>query len=283
MESLRFEAFAQENGIFKKRKLLKTETPQIEYSGENSLDLNSRYLVGVLDEKTGTIKLHEATPVQMVHTVKAERAEDSNIIKDKNYLARNELGQTFGTKKRQKLIKAQEMNKVHVENLKDVASKIKETISENASSIPLKADIDLQTMADRLIPPCNLDAADPSKVYNFEDLFSESLVRSVDVKAVWRARTLEECYTIMGTISFICRTVDDGLFFKEQNHCCADGKERQNLTQNGNVEFTVAFHPRLHVQDVYAFRQICFLSGDWRKTFESRVKAGGQENARIVP
>jgi DNA-directed RNA polymerase I subunit RPA49 len=198
LESLKFEAFAQENGMFKKRKVLKTETTQIEYVGENSLDLNSRYLVGVLDEKSGTIKLQEATPVQMSHTVKSERAEESNIIKDKNYLARNELGQTFGTKKRQKIIKAQEMNKVHVENLKDVASKIKETISENAPSIPLKADIDIQTMADRLIPPCNVNASDPSQVYNFNDLFSESLIRSVDVKSVWKGRTLEDCYNILG-------------------------------------------------------------------------------------
>ena len=115
------------------------------------------YVVGVVNDQEKTIQLHEAMPVSMVHTVKHARTEDSSLIKEKSALARNELGQTFGTKKRKKIIKDMEINQIRVENMQDVAAKIKETIAETAKAIPLQADLEKQIMDDRLIPPCNID------------------------------------------------------------------------------------------------------------------------------
>jgi hypothetical protein len=74
----------------------------------------------------------------MEHSIKEEAAAESSIIKDKSYVTNNELGQAFGTKKRKKAIKAQEINQIRVENMQDVAGKIQETIAEAAPVIPLQ-------------------------------------------------------------------------------------------------------------------------------------------------
>ena len=105
--------------------------------------------------------MQEAIPINMVHTVKSLKSSESSLIKEKSTLARNDLGQSFGTKKRKKTIKDLEMNQIRVENMQDVTGKIKQVIGETASSIPLKEELDLQVMADRPIPKCNVDVCFP--------------------------------------------------------------------------------------------------------------------------
>jgi len=62
------------------------------------------------------------------------------IIKQ-SLAARNELGQTFGTKKIKQKIRNIERNRVNVESLSDVVSHIHSTIEEKSSIIPSKGNI----------------------------------------------------------------------------------------------------------------------------------------------
>lgn len=166
----------------------------------------------------------------MTPQVNLDRARGSKLIKEKNYVARNELGQTFGTKKRKNIIKAAEMNQVRVSSLKDVAEKISETIKENATVIPLKADIDLQTMADRLIPPCNIEAISPADVYDVKDIISDEILHSIDVKFLWRARTLDECFNHLGNLEKVLMLVhlEMGEFVKSKITALVKEKKEKN-------------------------------------------------------
>jgi len=184
--------------------------------------LNCRYVIGTVNEDKNVIEFVEATAIRMSHTLKASKPKDSKLIKEKSYTAKNELGQTFGTKKRQKLIKQQEMNQVRAENMNDVSAKIKETIADNAGPILLKADIDIQTMADRLIPTCDTKAVDPARVYNIDDIFNPAVIRTVDVKQIWKSRTLEECFALLAPL-------DLGSFLRNKITAVLMEKKDKNL------------------------------------------------------
>ena len=114
----------------------------------------------MVNKESGEVELQEAIPINMVHAIKDLNYEGSALIKEKTTLARNDLGQSFGTKKRRKTIKNLEMNQIRVENMQDVSGKIKEIIAETSNSIPLKKELDERIMADRLIPKCNLEVLD---------------------------------------------------------------------------------------------------------------------------
>lgn len=117
---------------------------------------NIRYAVGIVNKRTGEIELHEATSITVDNVVKALKTSESKTIGDKNMEARNQLGQAFGTKKRKQAIKAYEMNQINVGGLAEVANKINDTISEHVAKLPEKQSAEELSMADRVIPPCNL-------------------------------------------------------------------------------------------------------------------------------
>lgn len=145
---------------FKKRKVLVAESGKIEYVGDSSeSQYNCKYAIGILDRKTNTIKLHSATALSMQAIVKKLKNKETRTIGMKDYQARNQLGQAFGTRKRKQAIKAQEQNIVNVSGLADVAGAIKDTIAMNAPAQPLKATLLEQSMQDRLIPPCNVNVS----------------------------------------------------------------------------------------------------------------------------
>ena len=51
---------------------------------------------------------------------------------------RNKLGETFGTKKAQSAIRAQERNRVDVDAMRGVAVHLQESIQQNTESLPTK-------------------------------------------------------------------------------------------------------------------------------------------------
>lgn len=66
--------------------------------------------------------------------------------------ARNLLGETFGSKKALKAIRAAERNKVDVSAMQGVASHLQESIQANTSSLPSQGAKDLSfTWAEKLI------------------------------------------------------------------------------------------------------------------------------------
>ncbi|KAJ3275477.1 DNA-directed RNA polymerase I subunit rpa49 [Terramyces sp. JEL0728] len=164
-DSLEFQVYDKigDGNFGKKRRLVVAERGKMEYVGippEESFCRyymnNLRYAVGIVNKKTGEIELHEASSVRVDCVVKALKSQESKTIGDKNMEARNQLGQAFGTKKKRQAIKAYEMNQINVGGLAEVANKINDTISEHVAGLPEKFSAEELSMADRVIPPCNL-------------------------------------------------------------------------------------------------------------------------------
>lgn len=181
------------DSLYRKKRILHIENSIIEWVGDIEGGANCCYVVGVVDNDSGTVEIQEAHPISMVHAVKAQKQLDSSLIKEKTTLARNELGQSFGTRKRRKTIKNLEMNQIRVENMQDVTGIIKQSIQETAPSILLKHDLDLLAMADRLIPPCNLEAVDPKDIYNLDDIVPKEVLDSIDHRTLWKEKNVEVC------------------------------------------------------------------------------------------
>lgn len=73
----------------------------------------------------------------MTRRVKALKNSASTAVTPSHYLeARNTLGETFGTKKAQKAIRAAERNRVDVSAMAGVAGHLQDTIGKNTSTLP---------------------------------------------------------------------------------------------------------------------------------------------------
>jgi DNA-directed RNA polymerase I subunit RPA49 len=169
IDDLSFDLYAPiMESTFKKRKVLVAEAGKIEYVGDSTdSQYNCKYAIGILDKTTNKIKLHNATALSMQTIVKKLKNKETRTIGVKDYQARNQLGQAFGTRKRKQAIKAQEQNVVNISGLADVAGAIKDTIAMNAPAQPLKAALLEQSMQDRLIPPCNINVSIQSSLNDF--------------------------------------------------------------------------------------------------------------------
>ena len=98
-----------------------------------------RYFIGIRNKRTNTVTLRPA-PVQIfARRVKAldSLTSPSKETADADYQAkRANLGETFGTKKALKNIRARERNQVDVSAMEDVAGYIQASIEANSSGLP---------------------------------------------------------------------------------------------------------------------------------------------------
>lgn len=121
---------------------------------------SDRYVVGVYDKKTKRLTLRESDIFRMTTTVKTLKRHESKHIGEKNMLARNALGEAFGTKKRRQAIRALEKNQVDVGGLTEVADVIKDAIDEKAAALPTREEIQAEAKQDRAIPPYKREVRD---------------------------------------------------------------------------------------------------------------------------
>ncbi|KAJ3320893.1 DNA-directed RNA polymerase I subunit rpa49 [Boothiomyces sp. JEL0866] len=210
-ESLEFQVYDKmgDGNFGKKRRLVVAERGKMEYVGVPPEESFCRYAVGIVNKKSGEIELHEATSITIENVVKALKTSESKTIGDKNMEARNQLGQAFGTKKRRQAIKAYEMNQINVGGLADVANKINDTISEHVAKLPEKQTADELSMADRAITP--------SEVYNIDDILPPSLFTAIDIKALWKARLLQDVYNELAPLNiggFVKSKIEEILMVK---------------------------------------------------------------------
>lgn len=101
------------------------------------LELTScRYVPALYDPSTSTLHIHPTAPLYLLtHTAKrlraniAEEQRASAQLRGEAYkLKRNDLGDTFGTKKAKSQIKAEERNKVDVSAMQGVKSHLMDSI-----------------------------------------------------------------------------------------------------------------------------------------------------------
>jgi DNA-directed RNA polymerase I subunit RPA49 len=152
----------------------------------DEVELHSKYVVAIV--RNEELTLLKTIPIQL-DTIPVEEVEEKLVQKSAE--KRNQLGQAFGTKKRKQQIKQQEMNQIQVETLADV-KQMTERIQQTA--LPRKQEVEEQMMKDKVIPPCNVNAGNPEQVYNVDDICPPHLLALIDVKPLWKARQISDCW-----------------------------------------------------------------------------------------
>ncbi|KAJ2997928.1 hypothetical protein HDV02_005023 [Globomyces sp. JEL0801] len=210
LDSLNFDVYGKhtddDDPFAKRQRLVVAENSKIEYVGSHVTDLNCKYVVGVMSKKTGNIKVHPTTLMKFNTIVKAHKNIESSVIAEKGMLARNQLGQAFGTKKRKQAIKANEINQVNVSALSDVASTIKDSIQDNVTRQPVQEDLQLRSMNDK--------ATFAKDVYHIDHIIPPQCMEVIDVSPLRKMRLLEECESFLqpwGAGSFIKSTLHAAL------------------------------------------------------------------------
>lgn len=90
-----------------------------------------RYVPAVYDPSTKTLHVHPTTPLYLLaHRVKRMREAplSTTQVSDMWKQRRNNLGETFGTRKAKSQIKAEERNKVDVNAMQSVKARLMESI-----------------------------------------------------------------------------------------------------------------------------------------------------------
>lgn len=155
---------------------------------------NCRYLIGVRNKKTNTIMLRPAPMHILSRRVKALKnlAPAPSISLSERSLQRNILGETFGTKKAQKAIRASERNKVDVSAMDDVTVHIQASIDSNTKTLPTQEEAKQIADSNRNIPPYDLSATSPENIYKISDIIPDSEFNVLTVKNLMSAKSMDE-------------------------------------------------------------------------------------------
>ncbi|KAJ3136996.1 histone methyltransferase set2 [Physocladia obscura] len=140
-----------------------------------------KYVVGVVDKATNTLRVVAAPHMRFRTVVKARTGFKPSPVGAKNTLARHHLGEMFGTIKKKKAIAAMERNKVKHESLVTAVDVFSARIDESNELLPTEDVIKSEIDANRLIPPFNADAAVPANVYNISSIMSNSELDTISV------------------------------------------------------------------------------------------------------
>ncbi|GJE92909.1 RNA polymerase I associated factor, A49-like protein [Phanerochaete sordida] len=143
------------------------------------------YYVGIYNKKTKTTVLRPAPLHILARNVKAlKNLKPMEVSVDERMKLRNNLGETFGTKKAKAAIRAHERNRVDIDAMRGVAGHLQEDIQGNTESLPTQDEAKAAADGSRLIPPYNADAQRPEEVYKLHDIVPEAELNSIQINAL---------------------------------------------------------------------------------------------------
>ncbi|KAI0659646.1 RNA polymerase I associated factor A49-like protein [Cubamyces menziesii] len=140
------------------------------------------YMIGVHDKRTNTTTLRPVPMHILTRQVKAlKNLRPIEVSTEERMQQRNNLGETFGTKKAKAAIRARERNRVDIDAMKNVAGHLQDTIMQNTESLPTAEEAKAAADSSRLIPPYNADAQSPKDVYALHDIIPEAEFNALPV------------------------------------------------------------------------------------------------------
>ncbi|THH13487.1 hypothetical protein EW146_g6740 [Bondarzewia mesenterica] len=170
--------------FIKQNTIVAGETDSVEFSGSNSKEGSgegSRYYVAIHHPSTGKVTLQPAPLHILTRQIKnLKNHEPIAPTVAERLQARNALGETFGTKRAQAAIRANERNKVDVSAMENVAGVLQDRIEEGTENLPTQEEAKLAADAARLIPPYNLEAESPDEAYPLHSIIPEQEWNSLD-------------------------------------------------------------------------------------------------------
>jgi HEPN domain-containing protein len=258
-EKTEFSVYASSDKINKHRKILIGENSTIRFEGENLDSKNEicKYIVGVYNKDDNTVVLRNAPFYNVTRKVKSiESLKLPKFKLEKSLAARNELGQTFGTKKIKQKIRNIERNRVKVESLSDVVSHIHNTIEEKSSIIPSKDELEKAQEEDRLIPPYNAETLNIEEIYNIEDIVPSYELKTIAVDELIKFKTQKDIENYLSPL----RVKTDSLLYTSIDSCLK--QEKKDLTQLRKLLY-VAYLLRLRTCREHQLNKSSFM----KKTF----------------
>jgi len=198
-ENLAYSLLSQKFDPLKPNKRLKRKiiggNERVTYEGNNLTEGSnlSRYLVGVYDESEKTVTFQDVGHIFVMRTLSTRVLENSALDKEEglsNADRKKLLIESFGTRKKQRVVHAQQANIVKAENVAGAAGLsgiVEKFVSPTKTgSTPLSARQVVSAAQDAmeeqrqlLLPPYNVDATRPQDVYDIKAIIPDNLLESV--------------------------------------------------------------------------------------------------------
>ena len=179
-----------------------SDHPTIEYVGREEeaggVDSLLKHYIGVYDPESGDLKVVESRKVTVRGIVRAQRApeeafQEKGDFKNMREL-RNDLGQTFGTKKSRKAIAAQTDNAIStpktaadyadrsIKKLDDNTKAMLASMSAAAEGMATQAELNAVAEEGKPRPKANLEAVNVQDVYTVDNLIGSEIMARIEVK-----------------------------------------------------------------------------------------------------
>ncbi|OMJ20670.1 DNA-directed RNA polymerase I subunit rpa49 [Smittium culicis] len=151
-------------------------TNRMEFVGSNSsedsqINRGAKYFVGVYDKSTGSVVFH-SSPVVTFESFITEQITNVSKIKDtgnSDAQAKNDLGLSFGSKKKKSYLKARERNIIDVSTISGSKDHIKESIESVTKSLPSTIDMKAANDEHRPVPNFNIEEQNVEFIYDPDD------------------------------------------------------------------------------------------------------------------
>ncbi|OWZ14440.1 hypothetical protein PHMEG_00012092 [Phytophthora megakarya] len=198
-KDLAFEVF--ENPT-KKQRLVVSTCERVAYQGANFGYLGSthdfaNYAVGVYDKQTKEVRLCNVNQIYVMQQAIKNSSEniDDNRGEGKSFMEqRRDLVEVFGSKKSKRVQKSREENIVDLENISGAAS-VTQTLQKKMSAAQKKAQEErangsfskeaaaLAVTRNALLPPVDIDAPTPDRVYDLTKFMDHAVMDSLTIMA----------------------------------------------------------------------------------------------------
>ncbi|CAG7851282.1 SubName: Full=Uncharacterized protein {ECO:0000313/EMBL:CCA66480.1} [Serendipita indica DSM 11827] len=160
------------------KSLIGGETANILYTSFNKDKVEPanecQYLVAIRNRRTNELVLSPGPLYIVSHQVKVLQSLDGGSQGlQEHMVARNQLGEAFGTKKAKAALRTAERNKVDVTAMAGVSNLLQTSIEAKTDSLPQLADGSSEHSHNRHIPRYNQDAQSPAEIYPLDSVISE--------------------------------------------------------------------------------------------------------------
>ncbi|KAL4158844.1 hypothetical protein PRNP1_004618 [Phytophthora ramorum] len=199
-KDLAFEVFENPS---KKQRLVVASSEKVAYQGANFGYLGSshdfsNYAVGVYDKRTKEVRLCNVEQLYVMQQAIKNSSEnvDDNRGQDKSFMEqRRDLVEVFGSKKSRRMQKNREENVVDLEHISGAAS-VTQTLKNKITAAQRKLEEEraqdgsytkesaaLAATRNALLPPCDIDAPTPDRVYDLNKFMDNSVMDSLTIMA----------------------------------------------------------------------------------------------------
>ncbi|OLY83585.1 Kinesin heavy chain [Smittium mucronatum] len=188
------------DGKKEKKYFVNSQTERMDFVGSNSSEDSqfsraAKYFVGIFDKEKNSVVFHPAPVVSFESfiTEQISNVEKSSNIKDRVIQARNDLGLSFGSKKRKSVLKARERNVIDLASISKSEEHITNSIQVITSKLPSVKELKNSNDDNRPVPRFSLTETSVKLVYDSEDYAPSHILELIKSSApISNSKSAEE-------------------------------------------------------------------------------------------